>query len=196
MNQAPNDWQDMARDWQQQPSPTIDVEALRHEVERRGRAIRHVLWLEIGATLLVLAACLYIAFAPGSDPAETWLFGLLAVSLVVYQALMVWQRRCDGAGGENDALSLVDLEIRRATTVLRYWRWGMWTALGMWLVLYGYFLAGVHYDWAGIRLTGLAGGLGINVVVFPLMGLYGWWRCRQARARLARFERLRGQLAP
>ncbi len=196
MTQPRNEWQDMAQDWQQQPSPTLDIEALRHEVERRGRSIRRVVWLEVGSTLLVLAICLFIAFAPGSDPAETMVFGALGGGLVVYQALMVWLRSCDFASAGRDALSLVDLEIRRARTVLRYWRWGMWTALGMWLALYAYFLAGVHYHWEGLRLTGLAAGLAVNIATFPLMGLYGWWRCGQASARLARFRRLREQLAP
>lgn len=196
MTQAPQDWQAMARDWQQQPSPALDIEALRLEVERRGRGIRRVVWLEVVSTILVVALCLYIAFAPGGTRAEMVVFGGLAGGLLVYQSLMVWLRACDGGGTGHDALSLIDLEIRRATTVLRYWRWGMWTALAMWLALYGYFIAGMQLHWEGIRLTGLAGGLGINVVTFPLMGLYGWWRCRQARARLARFRSLRGQLAP
>ena len=36
--------------------------------------------------------------------------------------------------------------------------------------------------------------LAINALVFPAMGVYGWWRCSQARARLKRFSALRDQL--
>lgn len=191
---ADKDWSSLASDWQQQEAPRIDIDALRREVERRGRSLRRVVWMEVGFTMLVVLACATIALSPSSDRFEAILFGLLALSLLVYQALMVRLRRGDLADTGRDALSLVERELRRAGTVLRYWRWGMWTALAMWLLLYGYFMAGVYLAWEGPRLGGLAGGLGVNVLVFPLMGAYGCWRCRQARARIARFTALREQL--
>jgi hypothetical protein len=196
MTQPRNEWQDLAQDWLQQPAPVVDIEALRREVERRGRELRRVVWVEIGGTVLALALCLFIAFAPGSDPAETRVFGGLAAALLVYQSVIIWLRRRDLASDGRDALSLIDLEIRRATTVLRYWRWGMWSALVMWLTLYVYFIASMALGWEGVRLSGLAMGLGLNVVLFPLMGLYGWWSCRRARSRLQRFRSLREQLSP
>jgi len=188
------DWSALASDWQQQETPRIDIDMLRREVERRGRNLRRVVWLEVAFTALIALVCAWIAFSPGSDRVETILFSVLAVTMVVYQAGMVRLRRGDLADTAHDALSLVDREIRRGITVLRYWRWGMWTALAIWLAIYGLFLAGVQMDWESRRIGGLAGGLGINVLVFPLMGAYGWWRCRQARARIARFTALREQL--
>jgi len=188
------DWSALAFDWQQQETPRIDIDVLRREVERRGRVLRRVVWMEVAFTALIALVCALIAFSPGSTRVETIMFAVMAVTLVVYQACMVRLRRGDLADTAGDALSLVDREILRGITVLRYWRWGMWTALAIWLVIYGVFLAGLHMDSETPRLGGLAGGLGINVLLFPLMGAYGWWRCRQARARIARFTALREQL--
>ena len=165
MSDKNGDWSALAADWQRQATPPLDIEALRREVDRRGRSLRVMVWLEVVFSFLV-----------------------------VYQSAMVWMRRRDLANTGRDALSLVDLEMRRATTVLHYWRWGMWAGLGLWLALYGFFLAGVLQDWPTPRLIGLAIGLALNIVVFPAVGLYGWWRSRQARARLARFRALREQL--
>ncbi len=188
------DWTALAADWQRQDTPTIDVEAIRDEAERRSRSLRRVIWLEVAFAALVLVVCVQIALSPRSDSVETLLFGAMAAFLVVYQALMVWIRRRDLANAGHDALSLVDREIQRARTVLRYWRWGMWTALLLWLGIYALMLHGMVADWPERRMGGLVGGTAINVVVFPAMGVYGWWRCSQARARLARFGALRDQL--
>ena len=188
------DWSALAADWQRQDTPAIDVEAIREEAERRSRSLRRVIWLEVAFAVLVVLMCVQIALSPRSDRIETALFGAMAVFLVAYQALMVWIRRRDLADAGRDALSLVDREIQRAGTVLRYWRWGMWTALLLWLGIYGLMLYGFAADWPPRRVGGMVGGTAINVLVFPAMGLYGWWRCSQARARLQRFGRLREQL--
>jgi hypothetical protein len=194
MSDRNGDWSALAADWQRQATPVLDIEALRREVDRRGRTLRYMVWLEIGFTLLVLGACAMIVLSPHSERSEAILFGAMAVFLLVYQTGIVWMRRRDLANTGRDARSLVDLEIRRAGTVLLYWRWGMWAGLALWVVLYGFFMAGVLQGWPSPRLAGLAGGLLVNVVVFPAVGVYAWWRCRQARARLARFHALREQL--
>ena len=188
------DWSSLASDWQRQETPELDIAALRREVERRGRGLRRMVWLEIVLTVLVVGVCVFLASDAHRGGSERIVFALMAVFLVIYQAAMTWLRKRDLAATGQDALSLVDLEIRRAGTVLKYWRWGMWSGVLLWLVLYGLFLAGMHADWALPRVAGLAGGMLVNVVVFPLTGLYGWWRCRQARARIHRFNDLRGQL--
>lgn len=188
------DWTALAADWQGQDTPVIDIEAIRDEAARRSRGLRRVIWLESAFAVLVVLVCLRIAVSPRSDPVETLIFSAMAAFLVVYQALMVWIRRRDLADAGRDALSLVDREIQRASTVLRYWRWGMWTALLLWLGIYGLLIYGMAADWPPRRVGGLVGGTAINVLVFPAMGLYGWWRCSQARARLKRFAALRLQL--
>jgi len=188
------DWSALAADWQQQDTPLIDVEAIRDEAERRGQSLRRTVRLEIGFALLVIVVCVLIAASPRSDTIQTLVFSAMAVFLSAYQALMIWIRRRDLADAGRDALSLVEREIQRATTVLRYWRWGMWAALALWLGIYGVMLHGMASDWPLQRVSGLVGGTAINVLAFPAMGVYGWWRCSQARARLVRFGLLREQL--
>jgi hypothetical protein len=188
------DWKALAADWQQQDTPTIDVEAIRDEAERRSRGLRRTIVVELGFALLVIVACALIALSPRSDGVETTMFAAMGVFLVVYQALMIWIRRRDLARAGSDALSLVEREIQRAQTVLRYWRWGMWSALALWLAIYALMLHGMASDWPLQRVSGLVGGTGVNVFVFPAMGLYGWWRSAQARGRLVRFGALREQL--
>ncbi|MCX7034246.1 MAG: hypothetical protein NT046_09785 [Arenimonas sp.] len=188
------DWSSLAADWQRQDTPAIDVEAIRDEAERRSRGLRRTVRIEIGFSVLAIGMCVLIAVSPKSERAEQLLFAGLAVFLCVYQALMVWIRRRDLADAGCDALSLVDREIQRAGTVLRYWRWGMWTSLMLWLGIYVLMLYGMASDWPERRVGGLLGATAINVLVFPAMGIYGWWRCSQARARLTRFTALREQL--
>lgn len=188
------DWTALAADWQRQDTPAIDVEAIRDEAERRSRSLRRTVRIEIGFSVLVIAMCVLIALNPRGERAEQLLFAGMAVFLMAYQALMVWIRRRDLADAGRDALSLVDREIQRAGTVLRYWRWGMWSALLLWLGIYALMLHGMAADWPPHRVGGLLGGTAINVLVFPAMGVYGWWRCSQARARLLRFAALRDQL--
>lgn len=188
------DWSALAADWQRQDTPAIDVEAIRDEAERRGRSLRRTVGVEVGFSVLVVLVCVLIALSPRSDRVETLLFAAMAVFLVGYQALMLWIRRRDLADAGRDAASLVDREMHRARTVLVYWRWGMWSALALWLGIFLMLVYGMQRDWPMARVGGLVGGIGINVVVFPAMGLYGWWRSSQARARLKRFAALRDQL--
>ena len=188
------DWTALAADWQRQDTPAIDIEAIRDEAERRGRSLRRTVWVEVGFSVLVILVCVLIAASPRSDRVETLLFAAMAVFLVGYQALMLWIRRRDLADAGRDAASLVDREMQRARTVLVYWRWGMWSALALWLAIFLMLMYGMQRDWPMARVGGLVGGIGINVLVFPAMGLYGWWRCSQARARLKRFAALRDQL--
>ena len=111
----------------------------------------------------MIAVCALIALSPRSDGFEKALFGGMTLFLVAYQALMVWIRRRDLAAAGSDALSLVEREIQRANTVLRYWRWGMWSALVLWLGIYVLLLYGMASDWPLQRVSGLVGGTGINV---------------------------------
>ena len=188
------DWTALAADWQRQDTPAIDIEAIRDEAGRRSRTLRRTVGIEIGFTVLVIALCVFIAVSPRSDAIEGMIFGGMAAFLVVYQALMVWIRRRDLAAVGGDALSLVEREIQRANTVLRYWRWGLWAGLLLWLALYGVMIFGFGVGWPAQRLQGLIGGTAINVLTFPAIAAYGWWRCAQARVRLLRFHALREQL--
>lgn len=189
-----HDWSSLAADWQHQGTPKIDVEAIRDEAERRSQGLRRTIRWEVGFSLLVIVMCVVIAANPRSDAVETLLFSGMAVFLVAYQGLMVWIRRRDLADADSDALSLVDREIQRAATVQRYWRWGMWCSLGLWLLIYGLATFGLAADWPVPRVTGLIAGTAINLLVIPALGVYGWWRSSQARRRRARFCALREEL--
>lgn len=187
-------WKKLASDWQTQEAPGIDLEALRRETTRQGRYLKLMLGLELVFSLLVVGICAVIALHPSSDRFEALLFGAMGLFLVVYQSAMVWLRRRGLRESGLDALALVETGLRRGRGALLYWRLGMWTGLALWLAIYAFYIAGLHYEWEGVRLEGLAGGLMINLVVFPVIGLYGWWRSRETRTRMARLHALREQL--
>ncbi|HEU0152691.1 MAG TPA: hypothetical protein VFQ84_05030 [Arenimonas sp.] len=188
------DWDAMASDWRGQAVPTIDVEALRAEAAQQGRRLRRTLVLETSFAALVVVAIGWIAFQPTATPMETWLFGTLAALLVPYQAYMVWLRRREWTEAGLDVEALLDVETRRCQTTLHYWRVGMWGALVLWLGVYGVLWLGMRSLWPEDQVAGLLGGVLANLVVMPVMGLYGLLRCRQARARCQRLSGLREQL--
>lgn len=190
---ANKDWDALSAAWQQQDAPAIDVEALRREASRRGRTLRRTVWLETGFTALVVLLCALIALAPDSDGFERSLFGVLAVLMTAYQAYMVWLRRREWSEAGLDANALLDLELRRCATTLYYWRFGMWSVLVLWLGLYVFWLWLLTQDGEPSRAAGLVGGLYINVLVIPAMGVYGLWRSHQARQRRERLRALREQ---
>ena len=189
-----HDWNGLAAEWQAQDTPPLDFDALRRESRRRGFWLRLTVVTEVVLTLLTLVACLVVAFQDAAEGTPRAALVGLAGLLAVYQAAMVWLRRrqWSAAGGEADAL--LALEIRRARTVIRYWRWGMWTCLALWVAIYAYFVAGLLADWHPRILAGWMGALMVNVVLIPLMGAYGVWRSRQAMHRITRFQALRDQL--
>ncbi|GAB2489027.1 hypothetical protein [Arenimonas alkanexedens] len=194
MSEHTQDWSALAADWQQQETPAIDIEAIREEAEQRSRGLRRTIRMEIGFALLVIVVCALIAMSPRSDRVETLMFAGLAAFLTVYQGLMVWIRRRDLAQAGNGALALVERELQRASTVLRYWRWGMWCSLALWAGIYALMLYGMAAGWPSARISGILGATTVNIVFLPAMGLFGWWRCSQARARQVRFRALREQL--
>ncbi|KFL37555.1 hypothetical protein [Arenimonas donghaensis] len=188
---ANKDWDALSATWQQQATQTIDVEALRREAVRRGRTLRLTVWLETGLTALVVLVCAVVALAPSSDAFERGLFAGLAVLMTAYQAYMVWLRRREWSEAGLDATALLDLELRRCATTLYYWRFGMWSVLGLWLALFGAWLWMIGQPDPNASAEGLMGGLYANVVVIPAIGVYGLWRSRQARRRRERLLALR-----
>ena len=191
---ADRDWAALSADWRSQESPGIDVEALRAEATRRGRTLRRVLALEVVFAALAALLCAFIAFKPGADGFERWLFGGLGVFMVVYQAYMVWLRRREWSEAGLDASALLDVELRRCATTLHYWRVGMWLSLAIWVGLFAIWLYALQAGWPDQRVGGLMGGLLANMVLMPALGVYGLWRSTQARARCRRLRALREQL--
>lgn len=185
------DWDALSATWQQQATQTIDVEALRREASRRGRTLRLTVWLETGMTALVVLVCAVIALSPSSEAFERGLFAGLAVLMTAYQSYMIWLRRREWSEAGLDATALLDLELRRCATTLYYWRFGMWSVLGLWLGLFGFWLWAMGQPAPGASVEGLMGGLYANVVMIPAIGVYGLWRSRQARRRRERLLAMR-----
>lgn len=188
------DWDALSATWQRQATPAIDVDALRREASRRGRVLRRTVWFETGLTALVVLFCAMVALDPDSDGFERALFGALAAMMVVYQAYMVWLRRREWNETGLDTTALLELELRRCATTLYYWRFGMWSVLGLWLGLFGFWVWLLGQDAPESRVAGLMGGLYANVLLIPLIGVYGLWRSRQARDRRRRLLALREQV--
>ncbi|MBY4599649.1 hypothetical protein K3217_29430 [bacterium BD-1] len=193
MNGPMKEWDALSADWREQSVPAIDVDALRAEATRQGRRLRVVLVLETAFAVLVIAMLAWLARRDPS-PVHAWLFGGLAAFLVPYQAYMLWLRRREWREAGLDAAALVEVELRRCDTTEHYWRVGMWGALAIWGVVYGLMMAGLLAGWPRGEVAGLVGATLGNIIVLPLMGLYGLWRCRDARARRRRLLGLRRQL--
>ncbi|WP_290593321.1 hypothetical protein [Arenimonas sp. SCN 70-307] len=194
MNGPMKEWDALGSDWREQAVPAVDVEALRGEAGRQGRRLRWTLVAETFMALLAMLLVGWIALREGAVPMERWLFGALALSMIPYQGYVLWRRRHDWSEAGLDAEALVELELRRCAGTEHYWRFGMWSVLVLWVVIFAVLMAGLHGDWPIEQVSGLVGALGANVVVIPLIGLYGLARCRGARQRRERLLALRGQL--
>ena len=194
MNEPIREWDAMGSDWRGQAVPTIDVEALRVEATQQGRRLRLMLVLE---TLLAIASVIvlgWIALRANAKPVETWVFGGFALVMVPYQAYIVWIRRREWSEAGLEVDALLDVEIRRCTTTLHYWRFGMWSVMVMWLVMHGAMWLGIVLDWPQELVTDLMNlhvGAGLTI---PFVGLWGVYRSRLARARGRRLAAMVEQL--
>ena len=188
------DWLALSETWRAQAAPGIDLEAVRREALKRGRSLRMKVWAEVVMVAVYVAFCIYVVMAHDSDVLDKILFTALCVFLIVYQAYFLWLRRGELSDAGLDVHSLVELELRRCHTTLRYWRIGMWTGLAIWVALYVAMLVGMQMDGPRGFVFGLVGGLLANVVVMPALGLFALWRTRQEQARIARYRELQGQL--
>lgn len=194
MNAPMKDWDALGSDWREQAVPAVDVEALRAEASRQGRRLRRTLVAETAMAVLALVLLGWIALHEDAAPIERWLFGAMALSMIPYQAYVLWRRRHDWSEAGLDAEALLELELRRCAGTEHYWRFGMWSVLVLWLVFYAVLMAGLHGDWPREQVSGLIGATGSQVVMIPLIGVYGLARCRDARLRRERLLALRGQL--
>lgn len=190
---AEREWQDLATDWQAQAVPAVDVEAIRSEVARRGRTLRCVVAGEWLLTVIGAAGCGLVALTTALVH-ERVLFAGISLFVLVYQVWMTRLRRDSWDPAGSDAAAMIELEMRRARTVLRYWWLGLWTCVALALLPAGVLVYGHLQHWPMQGLVPLWGMLlGMLVAGVPT-GIYGVLSCRRARQRLARFERLRGEL--
>ncbi|WP_374602187.1 hypothetical protein [Arenimonas sp.] len=190
---ANKEWDVLSAAWKQQEAPTIDVEALRREVARRGRAMRRTIIGETGLAVLVVVACALIALNADSGDYRRGLMGVLGLLTFLYQAYMLWIRRSQWSETGLDGGALLDLEIRRCATTLHYWRFGMWSVLALWLGLYAYWLWCLADGCPPEQGESLRGLVLLYVIVIPLVGVYGAWRSHGVRARRRRLLALQEQ---
>lgn len=192
----PDDWLALGDDWRAQATGTVDVDALRAEVRRRGRRLRWALVSELFGFALALAVGVWALRSDPAGIAPAVVIGLLLI-LAGFQGWSLWIRRRQVSDSGLDARAMVELEIDRARTSLRYWRVSIWLSMAMWLALYavatlGVWVADANADavtadkWAGILIG--AGSVGIGFAV------WAWWRGRRTSARLVRLRGLRDEL--
>ena len=192
----PDDWLALGEDWRAQPAGTIDVDALRDEVRRRGRRLRWALVSELFGFALAMAVGVWVLRSEPAAMAPAVIIGLLLV-LAGFQAWSLWIRRRQVRDSGVDARAMVDLEIARARTSLRYWRVSIWLSVAIWLALYALAMLGawVADGSADVvladKLAGSLVGAGSIGIVFAV---WAWWFGRRTRARLLRLLGLRDEL--
>ena len=193
------DWQSLGDEWREQTVSTLDVDALRTEVNRRGRRLRLAMINEVVMCVVALALCAWALRHPGrADIAPAMVIGAMLV-LAGFQAWSLWIRRRQLGDRGLDAAAMVALEIERARTSLRYWRMSTWVTLGLWVGLYAAVLSdvmapelldprplGQFNKWVG----SLVGG----AFVLLASALWAWWLGRRTGARLVRLRRLQDEM--
>lgn len=193
MNDLQHDWQSLGEEWRGQDAPGIDIDALRAEAARRGTKLKLALGLEVATSIAVVAA-LAVIIGGGTEPRLfNALCVVMTVAVVAFQAWSLWIRRRQLRDEGLDAAALLALESERARTSLRYWRYGMWVGLVLWLLTCA---VGVTLAWQagaselGRLIGGMTGG-GIGLVLSALMA---WYITRKARARLLQLRALQDEL--
>ncbi|OHE84714.1 MAG: hypothetical protein A2579_03240 [Lysobacterales bacterium RIFOXYD1_FULL_69_11] len=185
-NQHPqDDWQSLADDWREQPVSRVDVDALLRGIRQRGRRLRWAVGSELAGTLAMLAIAAWASRSPAWNGSFAVLMGVLIAAALVFQGGMLWARRNQMRDIDQNLASMVELDIARGQTTLRYWRTSIWLSLAMLLVLYAV---------AGSASEKVLPG--VFVGAFPGLGfaVWAWWRCRGIRLRLARMRRIRDEL--
>lgn len=186
-------WQALALQWRGQAVDAIDVAALRNEVRRRGRYMGIYLAVEIMATLLVLAWLVWMFPALDSDRGSALLMVALGGVLVFWQGWSVWIRRRQLSGHGLDVGGMLELEIERARTSIRYWRGGMWYGMALWVLLVGSTVIGDRAD--GVLLGAISPGvIAVNAATMIGCGIFAWWLGRRNRNRIRILQGLQSQL--
>lgn len=193
------DWQSLGDEWRGQTVSRVDVNALRAEVDRRGRRLRWAMVNEVVMCIAALALCLWTLRHPGqAGIAPAVVIGAMLV-LVGFQCWSLWIRRRQLGDSGLDAGAMVALEIARARTSLRYWQMSTWVALGLWGGLYAVAMLDIispeFRDPRPVYPLGKwIGALGASAVVLLASALWAWWLGRRNRARLARLSRLQAEI--
>ena len=177
-----DDWQGLADDWREQPVSRVDVDALLRGIRQRGRRLRWAVASELVGTAAMLGVAAWATRSPAWTGSFALLMGALIAAALMFQAWSLWARRRQVWNGDRDLVAMVELDIARAQTTLRYWRVSIWLSLAMLLALVG--------------LAADKAMSGLPVIWIPATGfaLWAWWRCRHIRERLASMRRIRDEL--
>ena len=194
MNGPMKDWDAMGSDWRGQDVPRIDVDALRAEAGRQGRRLRVMLVLETLLAVVMVVFLAWVALRANAKPVESWVAGGLALFMIPYQAYIVWLRRREWSEAGLDVDALIDIERRRCTTTLHYWRVGMYSAMGLLLTLHAAMWVAMYWGESTQLVHDLLNMHVGAAVTMPFVGLYGVRRCRLARERCQRLADLEVQL--
>lgn len=121
-------WQ---REWQQDSTTGVDVDALLADTRRRNRREKLVTVFEAIFNLIVIAACLAAVLLQDLQALER----TLIVGLAALAGWFCWwvyrQRRRNWLASPADAKALVVLERRRQLSRLCYWRVSLWVTSGL-----------------------------------------------------------------
>ena len=188
-----DDWQRLGEDWRTQPTIAVDIDALRAEVRKRGRRLRVALVNEVIGFALTAALCLWVLASPQRLVAPGLIVGLL-VAVFGFQCWSLWIRHQQVRDSGLDATAMVDLEIARARTSLRYWRVSVWLALAMWMALYLFTMLGGAWEAGDVVVRKLFHSLWAVGLVGVGSAFWAWGWGHRTRTRLARMLRLRDEL--
>ena len=186
-----DDWTRWANTWQQQPA--VDIDRLRHRVNRKLWRMRLTATLE----LLLNAVAVWQTWRLIAHPGFEWrwkLWAAFAMLLVlVVQALFLLARRGTWRAPGSDAGDLLQLTARRAVAGVRLAKVNAWSLL---LLVVVTLLVAVpeltpahwQHDAKFRSLVLLQSALNLPVVVFGFMGCA--WYIRRQRRRLREVQAL------
>lgn len=193
MSDADFDWTALGDEWRAQPGAGIDVDRLREEVGKRGRALRKAVYGELGVTVATLAAIVWLMLKSAPSDAMMLVFALLIPTSIGFQIWSLWLRRRQLRDDGLDAAAMLALEIDRTVTSLRYWRYGTWFGVLLFLVVYVIMLGALPQEQTRDvhGNTGALVGGGLGVLVSAGMA---WFKARRNLPRLAYLRELQAQL--
>ncbi len=191
-----DDWQALGDDWCRQATSAIDIDVLRQEVRKRGRRLRWALVNDLFGFAFAVGLSVWVMLTGRAGLPHAVIIALV-VTLCGFQGWSLWIRRRQVSDSGLDAIAMVELEIARARTSLRYWRVSIWLAVAMWLGLYAYAVVSGFTLPVGSGVTDarkLFLGLWAGAATGVCFALWAWWLGRRTQARLARMLWLREEL--
>lgn len=180
-------WQSLGDDWREQPASRVDVEALLHGIRQRGRRLRWAVGSELAGTGAMLGVAAWATRSPEWAGNFPLVAGALIAAALVFQLWSLWARRGQVRDLALDLVAMINLDIARAQTTLRYWRVSVWLSVAMLVAMLAAAVTGAVHEriWFGL-LASAVPGLGFAA--------WAWWRCRRIRELLTGMQQIRDEL--